>query len=110
LVTATEQLKNRRESMVGIMLSESGYSFLTTHVTEAPAGWSYIPAISTYVRNQVTVFSIHGFVAGTANANYLRDLVSEEALTTSIPPYAFVDRIDFIFILIFDVITSLVSL
>jgi hypothetical protein len=87
--------------MAGIMLPESEYYFLITHVTEVPAGWSYISATSTCVRKQATVFSIHGFVSVAVNANYLRDLVTEEALTTYTPPYAFLDRSEFILALIF---------
>ena len=83
------------------MLPESGYYFLITHVTQAPAGWPYISANGMYVHNQATVFSVNGFVSVAVNANYLRGLVSEEALTTSTSPYAFVDRSDFILTLIF---------
>ena len=63
-------------------------------------------AIRTYVHNQATAFSIHGFVSVAVNANYLRDLLSEEALTNSTSLYAFVERSDFIFTLTLRLLMS----
>jgi hypothetical protein len=82
--------------MVGITLPESGYYFLITRHSSSSRvvlhfSYQYVRSYpSDCIFNSVAI-----------NANSIRDLVSEEAITTSTPPYAFVNGRDFNFILIF---------
>ena len=83
--------------MVGITLPESGYYFLITRHSSSSRvvlhfSYQYVRSYpSDCIFNSVAI-----------NANSIRDLVSEEAITTSTPPYAFVNGRDFNFILILE--------